>query len=222
MERQLGVTPLRQASTPPSASSYLVIYLKPYSKALDPKYVVSISVPPHLHTFFDQLCQRHLKPLAHLKPAQVHHIIGWKEPGTLFHIPAVSLSALRAVLSDTSRTNPYRDLIEHPMVSLVDDEHMTILAKFYNRLLSGCKVEILHFWDSALVAKKSPHGVVANGRPLSNLSVISKLFSMVITKALQSWLVYHDRISRTQMAMQRFTSVVDLLRVVFDRIEQRW
>ena len=71
-----------------------------------------------------------------------------------------------------------------------------------------------------LLPKKSPHGVVANGRPLSNLSVIWKLFSMVITKALQTCLTDHDRMSRTQMAMQCSTSVVDL-RVVFDRIQQR-
>ena len=108
------------------------------------------------------------------------------------------------------------------MVSLLHDEHMSILANFYNRLLSGYKVEILHSGDFTLLPKRSPHGVVANGRRLSNLSVIWKLFSMVITKALQSWLTDHDRISRTQMAMQRSTSVVDLLRVVFDWIRQRW
>ena len=93
-----------------------------------------------------------------------------------------------------------------------------ILVNFYNLLLSGCKVEALHFGDffGDLLPKKRPHGVVVNGRPLSNLSVPWKLFSMVITKALQSWLVCHGRISRTGMAVQRSTSVVDLLRVVFD------
>ena len=45
---------------------------------------------------------------------------------------------------------------------------------------------------------------------------------MVITKALHTWLTDHDGISRTQMAMQRSTSVVDLLRIVFDWIQQRW
>ena len=48
-ERQLGVVPLRQASQPPSGSSYRVIYRKPCTHALDPKYVISVFVPPHLH-----------------------------------------------------------------------------------------------------------------------------------------------------------------------------
>ena len=107
------------------------------------------------------------------------------------------------------------------MVSLLNDEHMSILANFYNCLLSGCKVETLHFGDLTLLPKKSPHGVVAKGRPLSNLSVIWNLFSMVIMKALQTWLTGHNHISCTQMAMQSPTSVVDLLRIVFDWIQQR-
>ena len=170
LERQLGVTPLRQASAPLSRSSYRVIYREPYSKALDPKYVVSVSIPPHLHVgvVLDQLRQRHLKPLTHLTPAQLCHTMGWESPSTLFHIPVVSLSALCAALSDTSRTALYGDLIEYPMVSLLNDEHMSILANFYYRLLSGYKVEIPHFGDFTLLPKKSPHGVAANGRPLSN------------------------------------------------------
>ena len=35
-----------------------------------------------------------------------------------------------------------------------------------------------------------------------------------------NWLTDHDRISRTQMPMQHSTSVVHLLRIVFDRIQQ--
>ena len=130
--------------------------------------------PPHLHAGIvpDQLRQRHLWPLTHLTPAQVHRITGWKPPSTPFHIPLVSLSALRVALSNTSRTTPYRDLIEYPMVSLLNGEHLSILANFSNRLLSGCKVETFHFGDFTLLPKKSPHGVVVNGRPLSNLSVI--------------------------------------------------
>ena len=78
LERQLGEIPLRQASEPPSGSSYRVIYRKPYSQALDPNYVVSVSVPPHFHAgiVVDELCHRHLRPLTHLTPTQVHHIMG--------------------------------------------------------------------------------------------------------------------------------------------------
>ena len=46
LERQLGVVPLPRALEPPSGSSYRVIYRKPYSQALDPKYVISVSIPP--------------------------------------------------------------------------------------------------------------------------------------------------------------------------------
>ena len=48
------------------------------------------------------------------------------------------------------------------------------------------------------------------------------IWKLVITKALQTWPTGHNRISCTQMAMQRSTSVVDLLRIVFDWIQQRW
>ena len=45
---------------------------------------------------------------------------------------------------------------------------------------------------------------------------------MVITKALQTWLTDHGRISCTQTAMQRSTSVVDLLRIIYDWTQHRW
>ena len=45
---------------------------------------------------------------------------------------------------------------------------------------------------------------------------------MVVTKALQTWLTDHGRISCTQMAMQRSTSVVVLLRSIFDWTQHRW
>ena len=45
---------------------------------------------------------------------------------------------------------------------------------------------------------------------------------MVITKALQTWLTDHNHISCTQMTMQRSSSVVDLLRIIFDWTQHRW
>ena len=142
----------------------------------------------------------------------------WEIP---FHIPLVPLYALRGALFDVSRTTPYRDLIKYPTVSLLNDEHLSTVEHFYNGLLSRYKVEAFHFGDFTLLPKKSPQ-VVVNAPPLSDLSVLWKLFSMVITKASQTRLVHHGRISCTQMAMQRSTSVVDLLRGVFDWVQQRW
>ena len=98
--------------------------------------------------------------------------MGWKPPVVRFHTPLVFPSALRVAVSDTSRTSPYCDLIDYPMVCLLNDEHLSILANFYDRRLSGCKVDTLHFGDITLLPKKRPHGVVANGHRLSNLSVI--------------------------------------------------
>ena len=77
-------------------------------------------------------------------------------------------------------------------------------------------MDLPHFGEFTLLPKKRPHGVAANRRPLSNLSVIWKLFPMVVTKALQAWLTDHGRISCTQMAMQRSTSIVDLLCIIYD------
>ena len=167
----------------------------------------------HLHedVVLDQLRQPHLKPLIHLTPSQIYRIMECESLVVPFHIPSVLLHALRVVLFDASTTTPYRDLIQYPMVSLLNDEHLSILANFYNLLLSSYKVETLQYGDCILLPKKSSHGVVANGRPLSNLLVLLKLFSMVITKALQTWLVHHGRISCTRMAMQQSDSVVDFL-----------
>ena len=134
----------------------------------------------------DQLRQRHLRPLTHLTPTQVLPIMGRKPPCAPFHIPLVCLSALHVALSDTSRTTPYCDLIEYPIISLLNDGHLFILTNFYSCLLSSYKVDTFHFGDFTLLPKKSPHGLVANGRPVSNLSVISKLFSVVVTKTLQT------------------------------------
>ena len=224
-ERQLGVIPLRQASAPPFGSSYRVLYRKPYLQAFDPKYVISVSAPPP--PFARGYCFGPITSASFETPHPLnagtgasHYGVG--TAGRAFPYSLVSLSALRAALSDTSRTTPYRDLIEYPTVSLPNNEHMSILANFYNRLLSGRKVENLPFGGFTLLPKKSPHGLVVNGRPLSNLSVIWKLFSMVITKALHTWMTDYNHISRTRMAMQCSTSVVDPQRVIFDWIQQRW
>ena len=144
----------------------------------------------------------------------------WETVDTPFHIHSVPLPALRAALSDASGTTPYLDIIEYPMNALLNDEHSSILAHFYDLLLSGHKVEALHLGDFTLLPKKSPRGVVVNGCPLSNLPVLWKLFFMVITQALQIWLVQHGRISCIQMAGRWPTSTVDPLCVVSDWIQQ--
>ena len=41
-------------------------------------------------------------------------------------------------------------------------------------------------------------------------------------KALQNWLTDHNRISCTRMAMQRSTTVADLLRILFNWTQHRW
>ena len=93
---------MRQASEPPSDASYRVIYRKPYTHALDPKYVVSVYVPPTVHAgiVLDQLRQRHLRPLTHLTPSQVSQIMGWETP--------TPFSMFRRYLSP-----PYEQLCRH-------------------------------------------------------------------------------------------------------------
>ena len=139
--------------------------------------------------------------------SQVHHVMQLDVLGIPCHIPSVHLHALRAALSHASRTTPYRDFIQYPMVSPLNDSHLPILAGSYNLLLSCYEVEALYFGDFTLLFKKRSHGVVANAHPPSHLSVLCKLFSMVIIKALQCWLIHRGRISRTQLGMQRPTSV---------------
>ena len=74
----------------------------------------------------------------------------------------------------------------------------------------------MHHGDFALLPKKVPHGMVGNGRPLSNLSVLWRVLSMHLASTLQVFLWAHGRVSRAQFAVCSHTSVADVLRVVHD------
>ena len=45
------------------------------------------------------------------------------------------------------------------MVSLLNNDHLTILIRFYNCPLFGAEVEALHFGDFTLVHNKNPAAV---------------------------------------------------------------
>ena len=122
---------------PPSGSAYRVTYRKLYSSAMDPKYAITVSIPPYVHAgvVLDWLST---SPKA-TRPSVVLtiRIVQRDIPDSPFHIPSVHLCAFRAALSHASRRTPYCDLIEYPMVSLLNDDHLSILVYFTT---SFCRV----------------------------------------------------------------------------------
>ena len=125
-------------------------------------------------------------------------------------------------LTTPPHTSPYRDLIEYVLLRRLSDDNLQPLLTFYNVVLLGARVPALHHGDFALLPKKAPHGIVGNGRPLGNLSVLWKILSMHLASTLQAFLCARGRVSHAQFAMWPHTSVADVLRVVHDWFLFRW
>ena len=84
----------------------------------------------------------------------------------------------------------------------MNDPHLDILLQFYNILRTRHTVEILHNADFVLLPPQALYGIVADGRPLSDLFVPCILLYMVFAKFLTQWQVDHGRIPTSRMAMQ--------------------
>ena len=91
LDRQLGVTPMRDKSAPRYGCAYRD-YVRCICRPETPNTLLR-SVPPHLHAgvVLDELRQHHLKPLVHLSSAQVHQRMQWAVLETPFHIPLIHL-----------------------------------------------------------------------------------------------------------------------------------
>ena len=103
-------------------------------------------------------------------------LMAWQPPGTPFTFPSLTISLLRDVLHDTPHTSPYWDLIEYVLLRRLSHGSLQPLLAFYNVVLLDTRVPALHHGDITLLPKKVPHGIVGNGRPLSRLSFLWKVF----------------------------------------------
>ena len=95
--------------------------------------------------------------------------------GDTFRVHSITPDQRQAALAGAPHTTLCPDLIPYQLLGAMNDCPFNVLIHFYNLLLSECTVKILHHSDFA--PKKEPHGIVANGRPLSHLSVLWKLLS---------------------------------------------
>ena len=208
----------------PSTKAYRRIFKGSFSPSVEPKYAVHLSVCPRLraHVTLDQLCQRHLAPLSSLSVPYIRNMMGWAHLSDSFRFPLLTVPAIRLILDQTPHTTPFRDLVEYVLLRRLSDANLVVPVSFYNLLLQGARVPGMHHGDFTLLPKKQPNGIVGNGRPLSNLSVLWKVLSMHLAGHLQKFLCAQLRISREQFAMWERTSVVDVLRVVHDWLLSRW
>ena len=142
--------------------------------------------------------------------------MAWQLSGAPFTFPLLTVSSLWTLLNNTPHTSPYRDQIEYALLSRLPDDNLQPLLTFYNAVVSGARVPALHHGDFALLLKKAPHGIVGNGRPLSNLLVLWKVLYMHVASTLQTFICTHGRLSCAQFAIWAHTFVADVLRVVHD------
>ena len=208
LESQVGLSrPHRHEQ--PLAQSYRRVFGRHAGPAMEPKYVMSMSVNPRLraHVTLDQLRRRHLAPVGILSRDYVFNLMAWQFSGAPFTFPLLTISSLRTLLINTRHTSPYRDVIEYVLLGCLYDDNLQPLLTFYNVVLSHARVPALHHGDFAVLPKKAPHGIVGNGRPLGNLSVLWKVLSMHLSSTLQTFLCTQGRLSCAQFAMWAHTSV---------------
>ena len=101
---------------------------------------------------------------------------------------------------------------------------MEHISKLINKVLSGGGGEALLHGDFTILPKKEPHGVVCNGRPLTNRNALWKIVAILAKDQLSECACARGMVPLGQFAMWSRTSVVDQLRVLHDAflIRGRW
>ena len=143
--------------------------------------MVGVPVPLHQQAAvaLDQLRQRHLAPLEVLSLAHVRTITGW-EGRPLGPPPNATTANLRAIIRRAAATVPYHDLLEYRLFGQLEDAQFATIVDLINSILRGVPVPQAHSADFINLPKKTPHGPIANGRPLTNLATIWKLTAALI------------------------------------------
>ena len=182
-------------------------------------------VPVPLHqqaaVAVEQLRQRHLAPLEALSFARVQAITGWTG-SPLGPPPTATIANLRAIIHRAAATVPYHDLLEYRLFEQLEDAQFTVIVDLINCILSGVPMPQAHSADFINLPKKTPHGPIANGRPLTNLATIWKLTAALIKDHYQPRLVQGGILPPYQFGMSPHCSSVELLRVLHNVWWDRW
>ena len=97
-----------------------------------------------------------------------------------------------------------------------------MVVDLINGILSGVPVPQAHSADFINPPKKTPHGSIANGRPLTNLAMVWKLTAALIKDHYQPRLVQGGILPPYQFGTSPHCSSVELLRVLHDVWLARW
>ena len=223
VEKDVGLAPLPTAPGQPTKVDYRRTLGAQYVPPADPVYVVGVPVPLHQQAAvaLDQLRQRHLAPLEALSFARVQAITGWA--GTsLGPPPCATIANLRAIIHRAAATVPYHDLLEYRLFGQLEDAQFTVIVDLINSILRGVPMPQAHSADFINLPKKTPHGPIANGRPLTNLATVWKLTAALIKDHYQHRLVQGGILPPYQFGMSPHCSSVELLRVLHDVWWDRW
>ena len=223
LEKDVGLAPLPAAPGQPTKVDYRRTLGARYVPPADPVYVVGVPVPLHQQAAvaLDQLRQRHLAPLEALSLARVRTITGW-EGRPLGPPPNATTANLRAIIRRAAATVPYHDLLEYRLFGQLEDAQFATIVSLINSILRGVPVPQAHSADFINLPKKTPHGPIANGRPLTNLATIWKLTAALIKDHYQPRLVQNGILPPYQFGMSPHCSSVELLRVLHDVWWDRW
>ena len=150
-------------------------------------------------------------------------------------VSASSLSDFQAVTVDditsairrlTSKHCVSEPIPSHLLVSIVDDTASFLTALYNNSLHNGVVPESNKSAYISSLLKKSNLDLadVKSYRPISNLSVTSKLLEILVAKQMVSHLKAHDLLSRMQSAYRRghatVTAVTKVLSDIFIAIDR--
>ena len=220
LEKDVGLAPLPAAPGQPTKVDYRRTLGARYVPPADPVYVVGVPVPLHQQAAvaLDQPRQRHLAPLEALSLARVQAITGWE--GRPLGPPPIA--NLRPIIHRAAATVPYHVLLEYRLFGQLEDAQFTAIVYLINNILSGVPVRQAHSANFINLPKKTPHGPIANGRPLTNLATISKLTAALIKDHYQPRLVQGGILPPYQFGMSPHCSSVELLRVLHDVWWDRW
>ena len=223
LEKDVGLAPVPAAPGKPTKVDYRRTLGARYVPPADPVYVVGVPVPLHQQAAvaLDQLRQRHLAPLEALSLAHVRTITGW-EGRPLGPPPSATIANLRAIIRQAAATVPYHDLLEYRLFGQLEDARFATIVDLINSILRGLPVPQAHSADFINLPKKTPHGPIANGRPLTNLATIWKLTAALIKDQYQPRLVQGGILPPYQFGMSPHCSSVELLRVLHDVWWDRW
>ena len=223
LEKDVGLAPLPAAPGQPTKVDYRRTLGARYVPPADPVYVPGVPVPLHQQAAvaLEQLRQRHLAPLEALSLARVRTITGW-EGRPLGPPPNATTANLRAIIRRAAATVPYHDLLEYRLFGQLEDAQFATIVSLINSILRGVPVPQAHSADFINLPKKTPHGPIANGRPLTNLATIWKLTAALIKDHYQPRMVQSGILPPYQFEMSPHCSSVELLRVLHDVWWDRW